>query len=68
MFNNLPKGVLEYMSPQEVVVMVAELREEADRLEAWNKQRGHWQEPAPRWPVNPPPKSLVEYGWRDRSR
>jgi uncharacterized small protein (DUF1192 family) len=59
---DVPEDVLDYMSPAEVAAMIAELRAEADRLEAWNKQRGHWQEPAPRWPVAPPPRSQDDYG------
>jgi hypothetical protein len=67
MFNNLPKDVLAYMSPDDVARMVADLRAEADRLEGWSKQRSHWQEPEPRWPIAPQPRSIEDYG-RVRTR
>ena len=63
MFNNLPKDVLAYLSPDDVTRMVADLREEAKRLEDWNGKRGQWSEPAPRWRTDaPPPMSSNDYG------
>jgi hypothetical protein len=63
MFNNLSKDVLAYMSPDDMAAMIADLRAEADRMEAWSKQRGHWIAPAPRWRNDaPPPRSQDDYG------
>lgn len=59
---NIPKQVLEQMSPDEVARMVAIWREDLDWLDAWNKQRGPWQPPAPRWREVPPPRSIDDYG------
>lgn len=52
----------EYMSPNEVARMVAELRDEASNLEDWNSRRTNWRAPPPAWEIAPLPKSPNDYG------
>jgi hypothetical protein len=59
---NVAEDVLDYMSPNEVARMVADMRAEANRLAEWNEKRVNWQEPAPRWQDVPPPRSQDDYG------